>query len=522
MDNSERIRKWREQNATASRSVPNAPTSWNDAPELELSAGQAQAGVAPENDQATPQSRLVDREERLRVWRLERQRVAESERAERLERLLQQREAISRERQSAQKAKLSPNPFEPMLASTQTTEDRLRDSNPSSDSSPLLEAPIPALSEGGMSQLRQKLQERQREQTGQRTILLMLLWLLGFVVLTYHQWVATRLYTATATLTVLVNREEAQPAMGVFKLGGGPTMTDAFKAQAYILSSGMMQEMESQMGMMRYYAQDSIDPLQRLNSPWGLHQDPLTYFRSRVKVAVDIQEGLIHLFVQAFSPEMAQRFAQQILKLTERHVNEMNERSQLDQLSALENDVREAERTLTDARKVLSQAQQKQGLIEPRSSATAVYQLIASLEAQLAEARRERISLLRSGLDMSPLLPRLDSQIVSLQQQIAEQNDKLVSASGRPSLQQGLSDFEDAVSRRDLAQMRWTSAVKTLQDARLQNLRDRRYVLVVSSPHPQAGQKVWRVLAWSLLMLLGLAIIHGTWSYWQLTRRLQT
>jgi capsular polysaccharide transport system permease protein len=505
-NNADRIKKWREQNRQSGGATQDSAVAHSAMPESLAAASSldsaAQLQVSLPSD-TSPRANKLAREERLRLWRQERERIAEMGRAERLERERQRREAILLERQKRDR-------LDAVLASAAAP-------SLSQDQS------LPASVDGGyLHRMRDQLFERKRDGVWRRFWFLGVLLLVSLVVLGYRQWVATPFYTATASFTVQVNREEAQPAIGILKLGGGPIMTDAFKTQEYMLSSNMMIQMEAEHGMLSHFADVQVDPISRFRSPWLLHRDPLTYYQSRVKVVVDTQEGLMRLHVQARSPELAKKFAERLLQYAEVHVNQLNKRAQADQLGALEEDVRVAEKEVFSARKELSKVQQRQGVIEPKSSAAGVYQLLSSLEAQLAEATRERAGLLRNGLDMSPLWPRLENQIASLQRQIAEQNNRLVSTPGRQSIQQGLSELEDAVSRKEIAQTRWETALRTLQDARILNLHERRYLLVVSVPQPVANPGWWRSLALVVVLMLVAALLHVAWTLRRMVREMRT
>ena len=505
-NNADRIKKWREQNRQSGGVTQDAAVAQSAMPDAETAAGspvsEAQPSVDLPSDTSQP-AKKFDREERLHLWRQERERIAEIGRAERLERERQRREAILLERQKRDR-------LDAVVPSAVTPSMALQQSPPSSGDG------------GYLERMRDQLFQRKRDGVWRRFWFLAFLLLVSLVVMGYRQWVATPFYTATASFTVQVNREEAQPAIGILKLGGGPIMTDAFKTQEYMLSSNMMIQMEAEHGMLSHFADAQVDPFSRFRSPWLFHRDPLTYYQSRVKVVVDTQEGLMRLNVQARSPEMAKQFAERLLHYAELHVNQLNKRAQADQLGALEDDVRVAEKEVLVARKELSKVQQRQGMIEPKSSAAGVYQLLSSLEAQLAEATRERAGLLRNGLDMSPLWPRLDNQIASLQRQIAEQNSRLVSAPGRQSIQQGLSELEDAVSRKEIAQTRWETTLRTLQDARILNLHERRYLLVVSVPQPVANPGWWRTLALVTVFMLVAGLLHVGWTLRRMVREMRT
>ncbi len=341
-----------------------------------------------------------------------------------------------------------------------------------------------------------------------RTLLFLVLPLLA--VLLYISLIATKTYQGEAIFTVQTSAQSAPaPNAGIFAIGtGNSTIADAFKAREFILSRPMMDHMEQRHGFMSHFAAPQMDPLQRYRSPLGINGDPFAYYRKRVRVAVDVQEGLLRLYVQARTAEDATRFGNAILAAAERHVNAFSDKISEDQINALTQDVQNSERQVAETRRSLAAVQARRGDISPAQTATAVYQLISSLELQLAEAERERNGLLDQGLTDSPLLPRLTARVQELRSQISEQRQRLANPAGG-SLVRTLNEFETATARKEIAQARWESTMTTLQQAYLRILEQRRYFVIVVGMSVAAFPKVrdTLVIAWPILLFL--AVLYG-------------
>ena len=341
-----------------------------------------------------------------------------------------------------------------------------------------------------------------------RTFLYALVPLLA--VLLYVSLFATKLYQGEAIFTVQTSSESAPAASaGLFAIGGGnSTIADAFKAREFILSRPMMEHMEKRHGFMSHFASFQMDPLTRFRSPLGTNQDPYKYYLKRVRVAVDVQEGILRLYVQARTPEDAMRFGNAILQAAEANVSRFSDKITEDQISSLTRDVQSAERQVADARRALAFVQARRGELAPEQAATAVYQLISNLELQRAEAKRERDTLLSQGLTDSPLLPRLSARLDELNAQIAEQRGRLVNPAGG-SLQKTLNEFETASARKEIAQARWESTLNTLQQAYLRILENRRYFVLIVGMSVQTFPKVRDILPIVWPILLSLALIFA-------------
>lgn len=324
-------------------------------------------------------------------------------------------------------------------------------------------------------------------------------------VLLYIALFATRFYQGEAVFTVQTSAQAApSPTAGIFTVSGGnSTIADAFKAREFILSRPMMNFMEQRYRLMSHFAASDVDPLTRFRSPLGLNREPFRYYLKRVRVAVDVQEGILRLYVQARTPDDAIRFGNAILAAAEQHVNDFSDKISSDQINALTRDVQAAERQVSDTRQSLAAVQARRGDLSPEQTATAVYSLISNLELQLAEAERERNALLDQGLTNSPLLPRLTGRVQELRAQIAAQRRRLANPGGG-SLVRTINEFEGASARKEIAQARWESTLKTLQQAYLRILEQRRYFVIVVGMSVAAFPAVRDVLAitWPILLLL--------------------
>jgi capsular polysaccharide transport system permease protein len=326
----------------------------------------------------------------------------------------------------------------------------------------------------------------------------------------YASLIATPLYQGEAVFTVQTSAEAApSPSAGLFALGGSnSTIADAFKAREFILSRPMMEQMEKRHGFLSHFATYRIDPLTRFQGPLGRNDDPYRYYLKRVKVAVDVQEGLLHLYVQARTKEDAVRFGNAILAAAEEHVNGLSQKISNDQIAALTQDVQNAERQVAETQQSLAAVQARRGELNPEQSAAAVYQLISQLELQRSDAQRERDSLLDQGLTNSPLLPRLEARLSELKSQIAEQRSRLVSPGGT-SLQTTINEFQGALARKEIAQARWQSTLNTLQQAYLRILQERRYFVIVVGMSVPTLPAVRDVTSMSLPILFIVALLFG-------------
>ena len=322
----------------------------------------------------------------------------------------------------------------------------------------------------------------------------------------YALLVVTPLYEARSTFSVTTAGGDsgmATPALGIG--GPSPTLAEEYEMRAFLTSRAVMKRMEEEHGYLTHLA-GSADFLSGPGAPLGLG-DPLGYYQRRVDVIINVQEGLATLTVQGVTRTDAERYAEILLELARERLAETSRQLNTDQLDGLEEEVATARTEVDRAATALGQVQQARGDIDPVASATAVYQLIGQLELRLSEVRAQRDALLANGLDRSPLLPRLNAQIGTIEGQIAEQRERLAGG-GAQTVQRSALLLERARTQKELAEATLAATLQTLEQARVEALKRREYLVVVAPPSAPAAANVWRqakAVAW--IVLGGLAAI---------------
>jgi len=366
------------------------------------------------------------------------------------------------------------------------------------------------VSSPGLEQARYAIQER-RNLRWRSVIRRLLLFVAApmLAALLYVGLFATPLYEGDAVFTVQTSGNSGGAVNTGFLAvsAGSSTIADAFKARAFILSRPMMAHMQKRYCFLDHFAAPHMDLLSRFDGPLGLNRDPFRYYLKRVNVSVDVQDGILRLHVQARTQEDAIRFGNGILAAAEQHVNASSDKIGSDQIDALTRDVQRAETQVGMARRSLASVQVRRGDFNPAQTATAIYQLISNLELQLSEAERQRDALRAEGLVDSPLLPGLDTRVRELRAQVGEQRGRLTSPGGT-SVAGSLTEFENASSRKDIAQARWQSTLDTLQQAYLQVLQQRRYFVLVVGMSASSFAKVRDILSIAAPLLMLIALIY--------------
>jgi len=281
--------------------------------------------------------------------------------------------------------------------------------------------------------------------------------------------IATPLYEARSVVTIAKPGGQADPTfpgMLGMPLSQG-NLSEAFIAKEFIDSEEMIHLMEEQEGLVTYLSDDGMDPLQRLRYIPGLQVGADSYYHRYVRSTVNIQTGLLTLFVNARTPGDAQRFSMAILKFAEAKVRALSRALFQEQIAESEAAVERARKALEDVRVGVIELQISSGYASPQENMAEVYKIISALEAELLLLRREMDNTVLSGYSDSPQMEVLVEKEKTLKIRIQQQRDRLiVGADGRKPLNKVLADFEFAIVQKEIAEQTWSAALAALDNAR--------------------------------------------------------
>lgn len=329
------------------------------------------------------------------------------------------------------------------------------------------------------------------------------------LVLLYQFLLSKSFYQTESTFSISsIQDNQMQPTGGLLGISGsGSGLSDGYKVREYLLSSEVMNLMESKHGFMKHFGNSSIDPFSRpiTFSPLGI--DHLDFYNKRVSISVDQQEGLLKLRVQANTPKDTVRFANLLLGLGRDKVAKIYTRLNDDQLADLLRAKTEVEDKLALANARVQEVQLTRSDIDPAQTASGIYAIISGLEVELAEQEAQRSALLRNDLNRSPFLPRLNARISALKQQLSKQKARLVDPSSRTSVQRSLANYDAAVAERKIAETELESLLRTIEQAQLRTLEQRRYLIVIAKPiYPTSS---YNSAFFSVLLLLFVLLTIG-------------
>jgi capsular polysaccharide transport system permease protein len=471
--------------------------------------------ASPTQSAAPASDRERANEERLRNWREERARQAEAERQERLKIYEEERQQRLKKLQLEQEQRIADAKARrevEIAAETEAVRERVLRKLPSRE----------ALDDAK----REILQRRQRQRRAIAWSFMRFVVLPTVLTALYLYLVSTPLYEARSVFAVQTSAEkggnEISGVIGTTVLS--ESVKDAFMLREYIESREMMKRLNEEHSFMEAFRSDQMDPIARLYTSNFLQIDEYHYYRRRVHATVDIQQGILRLFVQALGAEETRRISSTILSNAEAHLNQISTVISNQQIALIQQAVLAAEDRLKQAHRNIIELQVERNLIdmlrrrggqELREEVSAMYQALRNLENRRLSAVRERDALVAAEDSDPARLEQLTAQIAILDEGIADGRSKLVNEEGGGVFNRRRIDLEYATLDKEIALKAWESTLTSLERARETALEQRRYIAVVVPPenpsNPTIPNKLKSVIV-VFLVLLGLYVLGSLLS----------
>ncbi len=398
-------------------------------------------------------------DERIKAWRAERARIAEADKAQRiLQKEMERAHANSVASESRETAAMS------LLSKAQPA--AVQPPPPQLSTQPAAVPPVQSAPRAAPAPTRIVQTPAAR---GHGRLFAAMVLAPVLLVAFYLIAIATPLYEARSVIAI-TNSAEAGNASRSGLLGGvqGPSnLSEVFRAHAYVESQALMDELETELGLISEFSGSTIDPINRLRTIPALSMTKKARFDRYVQSSVDIQSGLLTLYVRAPSEEQAIAVSEAVLRHTETQVRALGQQV-FDQRQAHTTSVRlAAEQQVAEAQAALVALQIKYQEVDPRNRVESIYTTIKDLEAEALRLNSEVQRADIAGVGDSSQARQNAALEVRIREQIAEQRARLVApdASSAGSLNTLLMEYELATLELGLARDAVQTALKAQAEA---------------------------------------------------------
>ncbi|TDT75639.1 capsule polysaccharide export protein KpsE/RkpR [Litoreibacter halocynthiae] len=335
-----------------------------------------------------------------------------------------------------------------------------------------------------------------------------------FITAFYLLAVATPLYEARSVIAITKSAESGNASRSGL-LGGvqGPSnLSEVFRAHSYVQSQALMDALEAELGLITEFSGPAIDPLKRLRTVPILSLSKGSQFSRYVESSVDIQSGLLTLYVRAPNDAQAIAISDAVLRNTEAQVLALGQQV-FDQRQEHATNVRlAAEQQVAEAQAALIALQIKYQEVDPRNRVEGIYTTIKDLEAEAMKLNSEVQKAQIAGIGDSLQTQQTVALEARLRQQIADQRARLVAPDGASagSLNTLLMEYELATLELTLAREAAQTALKSQAAAGQEAALNRSLFQVVVPPRTAQVAVYPRIPGTlALVLVICLAVFSG-------------
>lgn len=330
--------------------------------------------------------------------------------------------------------------------------------------------------------------------------------------LVYYSFFALDRYVSVAQVAVrqVGNNEAPQmPGLAVMLSGLNPTSREeTLYLREFISSQDMLNVLEKKLSWSSHYEGRWKDPLFWL-SRGSPREDMLKFYRRVVTPYFDEQTGLLHVSVQAFEPAFAEDILKTMLGESERFVNELSHRMAREQMSFAKSELAGARKLYEEKREAMLSFQGKSNLLDAEATAKARSVVISDLEAKLTMERAALKGLLATLKEDTPQVRQQRVRIRALDQQLAAENQRLVSQNDGEQLNVIASRYRNLTIDAAIAEETYKFAVSSVESARVEASKKIRSLVTIVSPN-LPDRAIYPDRIYNLItLLLGLLTLYG-------------
>lgn len=330
------------------------------------------------------------------------------------------------------------------------------------------------------------------------------------VVFLYLALFASDIYLAEAKFAIRSqNQQQSLDMLSTFFRTNSSSLSDSYIVQNYIQSMDMIDKVDAKLHVREHYADRSHDIWYRLTRN-ATQDEMLRYWSWAVVTTFDPDTSIMTVQVKAFSPQMAQSVCQAILDASEALVNAMNDRARTDAISLAQAEVARAEARIRTAHEAMRQYRERTVILDPQAVASGLYSLVNQLEGEITKTTAELAEASTYMQADSPRVVMLQNRLTVLQKQLQSEKARLASQmQGDKPLSALVSEFQSLTLEEEFAQKQLTSAMASLETARVQAESKSLYVESFQKPMVPDESLYPRPIVFSLVFMLAAAVLLG-------------
>jgi len=298
----------------------------------------------------------------------------------------------------------------------------------------------------------------------------------------YFAFIASDMYVSETRFAIRASKSDSGSGLAsllsssVISAGG----QDSRVVVDYIQSQDLLATLEENLGLVRHFTAKDVDFVSRLSAE-PTREQLLLHYRKNIEITEDGGSEIIVLKARAYTPEFAQAISAQIIRLSEKLVNELSGRIEQDTLENARQEVAIAAEKVRVASAKLTRFRVVNTSINPAQETSALLGLLSGLESKLAEVRTELSEKRAFMQENSPMVKSLKNKAAAIEKQLVVERTRIAGGSGE-GMSGLINTWQPLALEQELAQQQYTSALTSLELARIEAQRKKRYLVTYVNP----------------------------------------
>jgi capsular polysaccharide transport system permease protein len=324
----------------------------------------------------------------------------------------------------------------------------------------------------------------------------------------YFGFMASDVYISESRFVVRNPQRPSTTDFGALLAGAGFTRSqdDNYTVQSYVMSRDALRELEDKLKLSEAYGSKNIDVFSRFPGlGWDDSFEALfKHYTDHVAIAYDSASSITTMEVRAYTPEMSRAINEVLLQVSERLVNNLNDRSRQDLIVVARRQVKEAEKRTQDASLALVEFRSKGGIFDPAKEAGMLIDTAARLREDLRMTETQ-IARLKEVAPANPQIATLNQQAARLRDAIGQETSKTVGPGN--SLNTKSTAYERLALEKQFSEQELAAALANLEMARNDAARKQLYLERLVQPNlPDMALEPRRVRSVFTVFLVGLLV----------------
>lgn len=339
--------------------------------------------------------------------------------------------------------------------------------------------------------------------------------LASILVVGYYTVIASPRYATSTQFVVKEAGTNETALMGIAALGTtSSSMRDALIIKEYVESREMAVALDKAIGLKAHYQNHEWDTLSRLSASATV-EDYVDFYQKHISVRHDELSDIVHIEVQAFTPEYSLLLGQTLLEQSEQFINSLGDKMAKEQLAYAQKEVERLYTNMKNQQQQLVHFQNNNELYSPEEQGSALLTAIGNLQGQIITAQAKLKEMLAVMRDDAAEVKSQRILIKSLQQQLNEEQGKLTS-DDQKSLNQITANFQEIKLNTELATGLYQAGLSSMEVVRADAYRKLKHLLIVQHPaQPETDQyprRIYNIFTWFVSLLLVYLLGRLIWA----------